>query len=100
MGAAAENNADYVVVSNDNPRSESAQTIAEEITAGMSGAASIELDRAQAIRNTITKAKSDDWVLVAGKGHETTQEIQGVKHAFSDREQVLAALSAGQGEAA
>jgi len=100
MGAAAENNADYIVVSNDNPRSESAQTIAEEITAGMSGAASIELDRAQAIRNTITKAKSDDWVLVAGKGHETTQEIQGVKHAFSDREQVLAALSAGQGEAA
>lgn len=92
MGAAADNNSDYLVVTNDNPRSESAQTIVDEILIGVDGAAEVELDRGLAIRNAIAKANSDDWVLIAGKGHETSQEINGVKHPFSDREHVICAL--------
>lgn len=92
MGAAAAENADYLMITNDNPRSESAQTIVNEILSGVDGSAEVEFDRALAIRNAIAKANAHDWVLVAGKGHETSQEINGVKHPFSDREHVICAL--------
>lgn len=94
MGKAANDGADVIIVTNDNPRSEDPMSIARAIVGGMDREATIILDRASAIRAAIEEAHADDWVLVAGKGHESTQEISGKKHAFSDREQVELALSA------
>ena len=94
MGAAAERHADRLVITNDNPRSESDQLIAEEIMQGIQGPATVMLDRRAAIEQSIKQAKSNDWVLVAGKGHETTQQVGDVYLPFSDREQVCLILEA------
>jgi len=88
MGAAAEKYADRIVVTNDNPRSEDPAAIAEDILSGMQDQHLVVLDRAQAIHDAITKAEKGDWVLVAGKGHETTQQIGEQVLQFSDRQQV------------
>lgn len=98
MGAAAERVADHLVITNDNPRSESGQAIAEDIMQGINGALVVVLDRATAIRDTIHKADPNDWIVVAGKGHETTQEMQSRRYAFSDRQHVMAALGDVKGE--
>ena len=94
MGAVAEKLADSVVVTSDNPRGENADSIAHAIVAGMKKLPVVELDRALAIKRAVMSAKKRDVVLVAGKGHEDYQEIAGVKHHFSDAEQVQAALEA------
>ena len=74
MAKAAEQYADYLVVTNDNPRSEDAQSIANDIVAGFNKLSdekiSIILDREQAVLTTLTKAEAGDIVLLAGKGHE------------------------------
>jgi UDP-N-acetylmuramoyl-L-alanyl-D-glutamate--2,6-diaminopimelate ligase len=74
MAQAAEKYADYLVVTNDNPRSEDAQLIANDIVAGFDNPAAekitIILEREQAVLNTLNKAKLGDIVLLAGKGHE------------------------------
>lgn len=80
---------DQVVLTSDNPRSEDPQTILDEMMEGVEGqhfkkTLSI-LDRAQAIKTAISMAKTDDIILIAGKGHEKYQEIQGVKHDFDDK---------------
>ena len=92
MGAAADLSADIVIVTNDNPRSEAPAEIAADIAAGIKGAHQIELDRAVAIDLAIKQAQTDDWVLIAGKGHETTQEIDGQVLEFSDRLHVQSLL--------
>jgi UDP-N-acetylmuramyl-tripeptide synthetase len=84
MGAIAEKLADHVVVTSDNPRSESPALIIEQIVSGMVVQPSIAPDRAIAIQQTIKFANKDDIVLVAGKGHEDYQEVGGVKMPFSD----------------
>ena len=84
--------ADKLVVTNDNPRTEDAATIAEQIVVGISGEHQVVLDRAEAIAASIEQANSGDWVLIAGKGHETTQQIGAKYFTFSDREQVQAVL--------
>ncbi|NND00172.1 MAG: UDP-N-acetylmuramoyl-L-alanyl-D-glutamate--2,6-diaminopimelate ligase [Gammaproteobacteria bacterium] len=92
MGAAAAQHADRIVVTNDNPRSEAPEMIAKDILAGINNSVVVELDRAKAIRTAIKQAASDDWILVAGRGHEPTQHI-GEKHLpFSDREHVAKLL--------
>ncbi|MBR2837209.1 MAG: UDP-N-acetylmuramoyl-L-alanyl-D-glutamate--2,6-diaminopimelate ligase [Kiritimatiellae bacterium] len=91
MGEAAARLADRVVVTSDNPRSEDPMAIIRQILAGMGGAAgacAVEPDRAKAIAFALSNAERGDVVIVAGKGHETTQEIRGVKHPFDDREVV------------
>ena len=88
MGRAADQFADRLIVTNDNPRSENGQAIADEIVTGIDGQYQIVLDRAAAIRQAIEQADVNDWVLVAGKGHETTQQIGQEYLPFSDREQV------------
>jgi len=93
MGALAAALADCVLVTSDNPRSEAPQAIIDEIIAGMS-AATVEADRALAIRRIILEAAESDVVLLAGKGHEQYQEIAGVRYPFSDVEQAQAALLA------
>ncbi len=94
MGAIAEQYADQVWVTNDNPRSESAEGIIADICAGMSEKPFLELERATAIHAAIASAKSGDVVLVAGKGHEDYQEIAGHRLPFSDVQCVRLALAA------
>lgn len=94
MGAIADKAADKVVITNDNPRSEAAADIAEQIVVGMSGEYQIVLDRADAIAASIQQSGPDDWVLIAGKGHETTQHLGDALLPFSDREQVQRAMGA------
>ena len=93
MGAVAERLADHVVVTSDNPRSEDPDAIIDDIAAGMRrGAATLEPDRARAIRAAIRMARAGVGVLVAGKGHEQYQEIAGVKHPYNDAAEVADAL--------
>jgi UDP-N-acetylmuramoyl-L-alanyl-D-glutamate--2,6-diaminopimelate ligase len=86
MAAIAERLADAVIVTDDNPRSEDGDAIVADIVAGFRGrgAIRIERDRARAIALALQEAGADDIVLVAGKGHETYQEVAGVKHDFDD----------------
>ena len=86
--------ADFVVVTSDNPRSENPQDIAAHIVGEqpLGNALDVQLDRASAILQAVQFADAADVILVAGKGHELTQEISGVKYAFSDRDQVSNAL--------
>ena len=96
MGAIAESQADVVVVTSDNPRSEAPASIIEAVLSGMRIAAqatAIE-DRREAIAQAIRSAREGDVVLLAGKGHEDYQEIAGVKRPFSDLEEAQRALTA------
>jgi murE/murF fusion protein len=94
MGAIAAQGADHVMLSSDNPRSEDPTAILAQIRAGIADGTSLamEPDRAKAIMATIWSARLEDVVLLAGKGHETYQEIAGVKLPFDDREWARLAL--------
>ncbi len=96
MAAAAEQYAQQVVLTSDNPRSEDPRTILNQMLAGVQNAAKaiVIADRAQAIAQTVQHARAHDVVLVAGKGHEDYQEIAGVKHPFSDVAHAKQALQA------
>ncbi len=88
MGEAVTSLADYAVLTSDNPRSEDPARIVDDVRAGLTGGAEVEIieDRKEAIRRVLALAREGDVVLLAGKGAETYQEIQGVRHPFSDRE--------------
>ena len=92
MGQAAERLADRAIVTSDNPRSEQPAAIVDAIVAGMTRA-DVEMDRAAAIRRAVVEADEHDVILLAGKGHESYQEISGVRYPFSDVEQAGAALA-------
>lgn len=94
MGRAA-SAADVVLVTSDNPRSEEPQAIINQILPGLAGHARMnwESDRAKAIARAFGSAGERDVVLVAGKGHESTQEIAGIAHPFSDVQHVQRALT-------
>ncbi|MDR5751726.1 MULTISPECIES: UDP-N-acetylmuramoyl-L-alanyl-D-glutamate--2,6-diaminopimelate ligase [unclassified Caballeronia] len=96
MGAIAEKRADQVVITSDNPRSEDPQAIIDQIAAGMTEAQKARRieDRASAILQAIRTAAREDVVVLAGKGHEATQEIMGKKRAFSDQDHARLALAA------
>jgi UDP-N-acetylmuramoyl-L-alanyl-D-glutamate--2,6-diaminopimelate ligase len=101
MGLVAEKFSDYCIVTSDNPRSEDPRSIISEVIAGMSKSNhEINVDRAAAIRHAVSRARPGDTVLIAGKGHENYQEIQGVKNPFSDVQVALLALQQWQGEGA
>ena len=91
MGKAAADYSDVVYVTDDNPRSESADQIRSEIMVAVPGASEIG-DRAKAIRTAISNSKSGDVLLVAGKGHETGQIIGDQVIPFSDHDAVQDAL--------
>jgi UDP-N-acetylmuramoyl-L-alanyl-D-glutamate--2,6-diaminopimelate ligase len=109
MGRAAAA-ATAVIVTSDNPRSEDPATITAavargSITAGrppadapQPGHTWIQPDRAAAIHAVLAAARPGDTVLIAGKGHETYQEIHGIRHPFDDRAVATAALAALRGE--
>lgn len=94
MGSVAARLADVLVITSDNPRSEDPARICSEIEEGARGAARCEviLDRREAIRRAIYEAAPGDLVLIAGKGHERYQEIDGVKLHFDDREEAVKAI--------
>ena len=98
MGRLAGSLADRVVVTNDNPRSEDPAAIASEIVHGIRETGNrryaVELDRAVAIAAAIGEASRGDVVLLAGKGHETTQECNGARQPFSDAAHAARALDA------
>ena len=86
MGAIAHRLADHVVLTSDNPRDENPALILSQILAGIPGDDSVDVieDRGVAIHDALARADALDVVLLAGKGHEETQEIAGVKRPFSD----------------
>ena len=85
MGYIAQRGADRVVITSDNPRSEGPFRIVSDIRAGLSREPfATELDRARAIELAIAQAAPGDVVLIAGKGHEDYQEIEGRRLPFSD----------------
>lgn len=96
MAAVAEKNADQLVITSDNPRSEPALAIIAQMLRGLNcpDAVHVQDDRHAAISYALQLAQPQDVVLLAGKGHENYQEIKGVKIAFSDRDQAQAALQA------
>lgn len=96
MGAVAQRLTDHLIITSDNPRSEDPLVIMNMIKAGIGDSQqSIQMivDRAAAIMAAVRHADPHDIVLVAGKGHETSQEINGKKFDFSDQEHIL--LAAG-----
>lgn len=93
MGAVASRHADRVIITSDNPRSEDPAAIIAEVAEGVGGAHEKITDRRKAILRALTEARRGDIVLVAGKGHERYQEIQGVKRRYSDAAVVRAALA-------
>jgi UDP-N-acetylmuramoyl-L-alanyl-D-glutamate--2,6-diaminopimelate ligase len=93
MGEVATSHADHVVLTSDNPRSEDPQAILDDIRAAAPTAEMI-VDRSEAIRRTVLSAHPAEVVLIAGKGHESYQEIAGVRRPFSDVAQTRAALAA------
>ena len=97
MGEACAKLADKLVVTSDNPRGEDPLKIIDAIMVGVEkvekvekveGVVKVEPDRKKAIEFALREAKEGDVVIIAGKGHETTQEIKGVKYPFDDREVV------------
>jgi UDP-N-acetylmuramoyl-L-alanyl-D-glutamate--2,6-diaminopimelate ligase len=106
MGAAAAEGADLVYVTDDNPRSEDPAVIRRAVLEGaaaVTGAGRAEVHevgaRAEAIAAAIGRAEDGDTVLVAGKGHETGQEIGGVVYPFDDRVEVRRAIERAAGRA-
>src|SRR5574343_236372 len=90
MGKVAASMSDKVILTSDNPRNEDPKQIISEMMAGIDvvhqkKAISIT-DREEAIRAAVMMCQPKDIILIAGKGHETYQEIQGVKHPFDDRQ--------------
>ena len=101
MGAVAQQGADWVVLTNDNPRSEAPEAIIHQILQGTIAGTTllVEPDRAAAISEVLAEADAADVVLIAGKGHEDYQETAGVRRPFSDMAQAQAALQRREGAA-
>jgi len=104
MAAAACGQADRVIVTSDNPRTEDPAAIVEEVLAGVpasaAGRVASEVDRAAAIAKAIDEAEEGDIVLIAGKGHEDHQIVGGERRDFDDRRVAALAVADRFGEAA
>ena len=99
MGAAATGLSDFSVITSDNPRDEDPLKIIDGILSGVVGDAyEVIPDRDEAIARAVGMANKGDTVIIAGKGHETYQEIKGVRHGFSDLEKARVHISALAGE--
>jgi len=87
MGEVADKHADHIILTNDNPRNEDPKSIITAILSGIkSNKATVEYDRKQAIQHAFAQAKSEDVILLAGKGHEDYQLIGDETHHFDERE--------------
>ena len=89
MGQISTNIADFTIITSDNPRTEDPDTIVNEIEVGAKKAKGKYIkivNRTEAIKYAINMASKNDIIVLAGKGHETYQEINGVKHHYDERE--------------
>ena len=89
MGEISGNIADYTIITSDNPRTEKPEEIVKQIEAGIKktkGKYEVVVDRKEAIKKAIDMANKNDIIILAGKGHETYQEINGKKNPFDERE--------------
>ena len=98
MAAVAVKLSSTVIMTSDNPRSENPETILDEMEAGVTAAAQAAVlritNRKEAIEHAVKLAHDGDIILIAGKGHEKYQDINGVKHPFDDKEVLQAAMQA------
>jgi len=96
MGAALLAGSDLAIFTSDNPRSEDPAQIIKEMVSGLTlpATSEVEPDRKRAIEKAVAAAKPGDVVVILGKGHESGQEIAGVKHNFDDRLVLAAAIEA------
>jgi UDP-N-acetylmuramoyl-L-alanyl-D-glutamate--2,6-diaminopimelate ligase len=94
MARAACANADFVIATSDKPRTEDPQAILREVALGLSGPHEVIADRREAIARAIQRARPDDCVVIAGKGHEDYQIVGREKRHFDDREEAARALAA------
>ena len=88
MGEISGKIADYTIITSDNPRTEDPQKIVDQIEEGIKktkGKSEVVVDRVEAIERAIKMANKRDIIILAGKGHEPYQEINGVKHPFDER---------------
>lgn len=96
MGSIAEKWADHVIITDDNPRFENGIDIVNDILEGCVTRSSEQVEviqnRAQAIQTVIARAAEKDCIVIAGKGHESYQEIKGVQTAFNDSQVVMSGL--------
>ena len=95
MGKIGVTESDFAIITSDNPRTEDPMAIIEDILKGVSedmGPYIVVPERRNAIRYAMDIAEKDDIIILAGKGHETYQEIRGVKHHLDEREEVTAYL--------
>ena len=100
MGRIGTELADKAIITSDNPRTEDPRAIIADITPGADEAGKpyeVVVDRIEAIRHAMDIAKKDDIIVLAGKGHETYQEIMGVKHHMDEREIVAQILEEKKG---
>ena len=97
MAAEAVRLSDLVILTSDNPRTEEPRAILADMEAGLTdqtrSRVEVIVDRREAIRRAAAIARPGDVILIAGKGHEDYQEINGVKHHFDDREEASIALN-------
>ena len=91
MGSIGEKHSDFAVITSDNPRTEDPLAICEEVFSGVDNKEKAIMipDRREAIGYALDIAKAGDVIVIAGKGHETDQEINGIKYHFNDAEEVL-----------
>ena len=96
MAQIAVRGGDNAILTSDNPRGEDPNAILDDMVAGLEPTDRYLriADRREAIRTAVMLAEAGDVILIAGKGHETYQEVEGVKHHFDDREQVREAFAA------
>jgi UDP-N-acetylmuramoyl-L-alanyl-D-glutamate--2,6-diaminopimelate ligase len=87
--------ADLPIFTSDNPRSEDPKEILIQMTSAVDNAGEVIIDRKEAIYRAVELAKPGDVIAILGKGHETGQEIAGIKHPFDDRK-ILAEAIAGK----
>ena len=100
MGRIGAELSDIAIITSDNPRTEDPEAIIRDITPGADEAGKpyeVVVDRIEAIRRAMSVAKQDDIIVLAGKGHETYQEIMGVKHHMDEREIVAQLLKEMRG---
>lgn len=86
MAMAAKTNSEKVIITSDNPRDENPQAIINDIIQSFEESIDFEVDREKAIKKGVEIANANNVVIIAGKGHEDYQEIEGVKHSFKDEE--------------
>jgi UDP-N-acetylmuramoyl-L-alanyl-D-glutamate--2,6-diaminopimelate ligase len=96
MAAIAAEGSDRVILTSDNPRTENPEKILDDMQAGITPELKRKVlriaDRREAIRTAVMLAAKGDVILIAGKGHETYQEVNGIRHHFDDREVLVEAF--------